>query len=88
MMPHLSGTETCRRLRASGVTTPVLMLTARVSVSNRVNGLEAGADDYLAKPFAFDELVARLRALVRRSACTTGTPTRRSSCATPIWRWI
>jgi two-component system OmpR family response regulator len=66
MLPWLDGFEVCRRLRAQDVWTPVLMLTAREAVEDRVAGLDAGADDYLAKPFAFDELLARLRALVRR----------------------
>jgi two-component system response regulator MprA len=67
-MPTLDGLETCRRLRAEGVVLPVLMLTARDSVGDRVAGLDAGADDYLIKPFALQELLARLRALLRRSA--------------------
>jgi two-component system, OmpR family, response regulator MprA len=67
LMPGLDGLEVCRRIRATGDRTPVLMLTARTEVSERVAGLEAGADDYLAKPFAHEELVARLRALLRRS---------------------
>ncbi len=66
MLPGLSGFETCRRLRNEGVWAPVLMLTARDGVQDRVAGLDAGADDYLAKPFSFAELLARLRALVRR----------------------
>jgi two-component system, OmpR family, response regulator len=66
MLPDLDGLEVCRRLRADRVWSPVLMLTARAGVPDRVNGLDAGADDYLAKPFAFDELLARLRALTRR----------------------
>lgn len=66
MMPVLDGLETCRRLRAMGDRTPVLMLTARRSVGDRVTGLDAGADDYLIKPFALEELLARLRALLRR----------------------
>ena len=66
MLPGIDGFETCRRLRADGVATPVLMLTARDAVADRVTGLDAGADDYLVKPFAFEELLARLRALVRR----------------------
>jgi len=66
MLPVIDGIEVCRRLREAGVWTPVLMLTARDAVEDRVAGLDAGADDYLAKPFAFDELLARLRALVRR----------------------
>jgi two-component system OmpR family response regulator len=66
MLPGMSGFETCRRLRNSGVWAPVLMLTARDSVEDRVAGLDTGADDYLVKPFAFAELLARLRALARR----------------------
>jgi len=68
MLPGLDGFEVCRRLRADEVWTPVLMLTARDAVEDRVTGLDGGADDYLVKPFAFDELSARLRALVRRGA--------------------
>jgi two-component system OmpR family response regulator len=66
MLPDEDGFETCRRLRRAGVWTPVLMLTARDAVDDRVAGLDSGADDYLVKPFAFPELLARLRALVRR----------------------
>jgi two-component system OmpR family response regulator len=66
MLPDLDGFEVCRRLRASSVWSPVLMLTARDAVDDRVAGLDSGADDYLVKPFAFAELLARLRALVRR----------------------
>jgi two-component system, OmpR family, response regulator len=66
MLPGINGFETCRRLRTSGIWAPVLMLTARDSVDDRVAGLDTGADDYLVKPFAFAELLARLRALVRR----------------------
>jgi two-component system OmpR family response regulator len=66
MMPGLDGFEVCERLRGQGVWTPVLMLTARDGVEDRVRGLDGGADDYLAKPFALDELAARLRALARR----------------------
>jgi two-component system OmpR family response regulator len=66
MLPGIDGIETCRRLRADGVWTPVLMLTARGRLDDRVAGLDAGADDYLAKPFELPELMARLRALVRR----------------------
>jgi two-component system OmpR family response regulator len=66
MLPGINGFETCRQLRTSGVWVPVLMLTARNSVEDRVAGLDTGADDYLVKPFAFAELLARLRALVRR----------------------
>jgi two-component system response regulator MprA len=66
MMPRLDGLEVCRRLRGSGDDLPILMLTARDAVSDRVAGLDAGADDYLPKPFALEELLARLRALLRR----------------------
>jgi two-component system response regulator MprA len=68
MMPHLDGIETCRRIRAAGDTVPILMLTAKASVGDRVDGLDAGADDYVTKPFALDELLARIRALLRRSS--------------------
>src|SRR6266508_1481594 len=66
MLPGLDGFETCRRLRGAGVWAPILMLTARDAVEDRVAGLDCGADDYLVKPFAFPELLARLRALTRR----------------------
>jgi two-component system response regulator MprA len=69
-MPGLDGVAVCKRLRAKGLPTPILMLTARDAVPDRVTGLEAGADDYLVKPFAVQELIARLRALIRR----TGQP--------------
>lgn len=65
-LPDLSGVEVCRRLRADGIGTPVLMLTARDDVSERVEALDAGADDYLTKPFSLEELLARLRAQLRR----------------------
>ncbi|MCZ7532219.1 MAG: response regulator transcription factor [Acidimicrobiia bacterium] len=67
MMPHVDGIETCRRIRASGDDIPILMLTAKAAVGDRVEGLDAGADDYVTKPFALDELLARVRALLRRS---------------------
>lgn len=70
MMPIVDGLEACRRIRARGDTTPILILTARTEVSDRVAGLDAGADDYLMKPFALEELLARLRALLRRSSGT------------------
>jgi two-component system response regulator MprA len=73
MMPHVDGIETCRRIRASGDTVPILMLTARTAVGDRVEGLDAGADDYMAKPFALDELLARIRALLRRSGGDVST---------------
>jgi two-component system response regulator MprA len=72
LMPGIDGLETCRRLRTSGVSVPVLMLTARAEVDSRVAGLDAGADDYLPKPFALAELLARIRALLRRVANGTG----------------
>jgi two-component system, OmpR family, response regulator len=67
MLPGADGFEICRRMRGSGVWSPVLMLTARDAVEDRVSGLDVGADDYLTKPFAFEELLARLRALARRA---------------------
>ena len=67
MMPYVGGLEVCRRLRAKGDRTPILVLTARDEVGDRVAGLDAGADDYLVKPFALEELRARLRALLRRA---------------------
>ncbi|HEY2602450.1 MAG TPA: response regulator transcription factor [Thermoleophilaceae bacterium] len=70
LMPDIDGLEVCRRLRQGGDRVPVLMLTARDAVSDRVEGLEAGADDYLVKPFDLDELIARLRALLRRTLGT------------------
>jgi two-component system, OmpR family, response regulator len=68
MLPGIDGLEVCRRLRAAGVWTPILLLTARDGIRDRVAGLDGGADDYLTKPFAFAELLARLRALVRRGS--------------------
>jgi len=67
MMPHMDGIEVCREVRRSGNRVPILLLTARVEVSDRVEGLDAGADDYLPKPFASKELSARIRALLRRT---------------------
>ena len=74
MMPRLDGLETTRSLRASGNDVPILVLTARDAVGDRVDGLDAGADDYMAKPFSFDELQARLRALTRRVRPATDEP--------------
>jgi len=68
LMPGVDGLEVCRRIRDSGSKLPVLMLTARVEVESRVEGLDAGADDYVTKPFALDELLARVRALLRRTS--------------------
>ncbi len=67
MLPDIDGFEVCRRLRAVGSSVPVLMLTVKKEIADRVQGLDSGADDYLTKPFSFDELVARIRALLRRS---------------------
>ena len=72
LMPQVDGLEVCRRVRAGGNAVPVLMLTARDEVSDRVAGLDAGADDYLVKPFALEELLARLRALLRRTGAVPG----------------
>jgi two-component system, OmpR family, response regulator MprA len=72
-MPHVDGLEVCRQLRAGGDRTPVLMLTAREGVDDRVAGLDAGADDYLVKPFALRELLARVRALLRRAGEDEGS---------------
>ena len=68
MMPGIDGIEVCRRVRAAGDDVPILMLTAKDTVADRVKGLDTGADDYLVKPFALEELIARVRALLRRSA--------------------
>jgi two-component system response regulator MprA len=76
LMPGPDGLEVCRRLRKAGSRVPVLMLTARDEVESRVAGLDAGADDYVTKPFALEELLARLRALLRRTSTTTGEPLR------------
>jgi two-component system response regulator MprA len=73
MMPPPDGLEVCRRLRRAGNRTPILMLTAREAVGNRVEGLDAGADDYVVKPFALAELLARLQALLRRPTASNGT---------------
>jgi two-component system, OmpR family, response regulator len=72
MLPGIDGFETCRRLRGDGVRTPILMLTARDAVDDRIAGLDTGADDYLTKPFDFGELLARLRALARRGPAERG----------------
>jgi two-component system response regulator MprA len=72
LMPGRNGIDVCRMLRAAGNRVPILILTARDTVSDRVAGLEAGADDYLVKPFALEELIARLRALVRRTTADAG----------------
>jgi len=72
MLPGIDGFETCRRLRGDGVRTPILMLTSRDAVEDRIVGLDTGADDYLTKPFDFGELLARLRALARRGPAERG----------------
>jgi DNA-binding response OmpR family regulator len=82
-LPDITGLEVARRLRTQGSEVPILMLTARDTVGDRVNGLDAGADDYLVKPFAFEELSARLRALARRSA-PNGRRTKPTLVAGPI----
>jgi DNA-binding response OmpR family regulator len=74
MLPgSMDGVELCRRLRAEGTSTPIIMLTARGTIGDRVEGLDSGADDYLVKPFSFDELTARVRALLRRPTNQVGT---------------
>jgi two-component system OmpR family response regulator len=90
-MPGLDGFDTVRRLRADGVWSPVLMLTARDAIEDRVAGLDGGADDYMTKPFAFDELLARLRALARRGAVERPTvlavgTLRLDPAARRVWR--
>ncbi len=77
MMPQIDGFEVCRRSREAGSKVPVLMLTAKDEVQSRVTGLDTGADDYLVKPFALEELLARVRALLRRKSDSAGTPDNR-----------
>jgi len=77
LMPRVNGLEVCRRLRAAGNRIPVLMLTARDQIEDRVEGLDAGADDYVVKPFALEELLARMRAILRRSGAQSGEETLR-----------
>src|SRR5262245_12290243 len=93
MLPAMSGFETCRQLRNEGVWTPVLLLTARDAVSDRVAGLDSGADDYLTKPFSFAELLARLRALTRRGgverpAVLEVGGVRRAAASRRAWRRV
>ena len=77
MLPDINGTEVCRRLRANGVSTPVLFLTARDATEDKVAGLTVGGDDYVAKPFSLDELVARIHAVLRRTSGLTGVDSAR-----------
>jgi DNA-binding response OmpR family regulator len=84
-LPGLSGIELCRRLRAASMDLPILILSALDQVSDRVAGLQAGADDYLVKPFDLEELVLRLRALLRRAPSTTGTDTERILVGSRLW---
>jgi len=91
MLPGADGFETCRRLRADGVWVPIIMLTARDGVQDRVKGLDAGADDYLTKPFSLAELLARLRALARRGAVERPTdlevgPLKLDPATRQVWR--
>lgn len=93
MLPGISGLEMLRRLRAKGDKTPVLLLTARDGTEDHVKGLDSGADDYLVKPFAFDELLARLRVLIRHGASRWETKKtrsirwlRNSTECLPVWR--
>ncbi len=91
MLPRLDGLTVCRRLRETGVTAPVLLLTARAAVQDKVAGLDTGADDYLTKPFAFAELLARVRALLRRggphqSARLTAADLELDPAAHRVWR--
>lgn len=73
MLPEMNGIDICKKLRTNQIHTPILMLTAKGQISDKVEGLNAGADDYLAKPFAFEELLARIKALSRRPLTTVGT---------------
>lgn len=86
MLPLLSGLEICQQLRDRGDMTPVLFLTAKDTLDNRVEGLDAGADDYLVKPFELRELLARTRALLRRSEAGTARKGSDSPAQTPLWR--
>ena len=70
MLPEMNGFEVCRQLRQTGIITPILMLTAKGQLADKVEGLNSGADDYLTKPFAFEELLARIKALIRRPKAT------------------
>ncbi|MCL1803327.1 MAG: response regulator transcription factor [Eubacteriaceae bacterium] len=74
MLPNLSGVEICRRLRAEGIATPIIMLTAKDDVSDKVTGLDVGADDYMTKPFAIEELLARMRTALKKQTKSSETP--------------
>ncbi len=91
LLPRVDGLEVCRRLRAGGSLTPILLLTARDAEEDKIGGLDSGADDYLTKPFTFGELLARLRALLRRNAAQKGGVLRLSELtldpATQVVRW-
>ena len=80
LLPDIDGREVCRQLRAAGLATPILMLTALDTLEDKVRGLRIGADDYLAKPFAFEELVARVQALARRGDVYRGEPAQLRAC--------
>ena len=92
LLPRVDGLEVCRRLRAAGSLTPILLLTARDAEADKIDGLDSGADDYLTKPFTFGELLARLRALLRRNASQKSPVLRLSGLsldpATRVVRWI
>ena len=81
MLPGFDGFDVCRRMREAGRWAPVLLLTAREAVDDRVQGLDAGADDYVTKPFSFAELAARVRALIRRGPGTDPRRSRSATCA-------
>jgi len=81
MLPKMSGLEVCKKLRSEGKHTPILILTARGELGDKVEGLNSGADDYLVKPFSFEELLARVRALLRR-------PKEVKNSKLKIWNWI
>ena len=86
MLPKLSGLDVCRHLRAKGVTTPIIMLTARGQETDKVVGLEVGADDYVTKPFSIKELLARVRAHLRRAGMGASAPEMRLTGASRVWR--
>ena len=87
MLPDLDGFEVARRLRAAGRPVPVLFLTARDAVEDRISGLTVGGDDYVTKPFSLEEVVLRIRAILRRSRPEPAAGRTTACCATPTWRW-